>query len=1407
MKKLWKSARKSFMKSKVAIVTLAILVFISSASFTMLNSSAISFQTSYETVMNEGNIHDFTIKPKWKITGNNNGLTLKKTTITQDTPDIDKSKNNVFLDYSNGIREIYMDALDPKLISLAKDQTVKNPSYKLDLSDAIIQYADKTHTKIKISGNIKIFLYTNAKKKLATSTAMQAKRDRGDKEKWTIKPIIINEKTKANEKTPLEWLADPNGWGMFDPQKSSIEIKKSGADIIASLEKQLTPYFVNKTFFEYKFDTSALTGVYSQVKFDWTKMSGKNYPFFSPSSNLQQVINDFSKVISNTKKHMSTYIYSSMTDSYLKNTVMSLRLKNNKTVSDYIYRPSNVESLFVSSQTEQFKVVSSRFSSSSVDKTVIFIGQKPGNKYSESEMTQGLNTRWKQIGEQGNKGKDDKTQGFKWTRTRSLPAVIGGGVASAINFVNFDSLQAVVSSSYVNENKLSTMTDGELAYFRNAYLKGKDLRELFAEFKRKRKVVTVDSTDYLISGIGTSPDFAFPIINHKNPLPNAKNQAILFTTTSGYQRIHDAFRSNETEEYLAFKFVAGVPMAIRNEIMKLIADDIQPRMSWPKSISILTEKDDVNEKIILAPQRIAFLSKIQKSISSIAYLITGCLAMLTIFIIIMVVKKQVNSERKTIGTLLANGYSKHKIAFSMSSIAFVIITIPAGLGYLVGYFSQSLFTFIFNNYWTLPLFFSQFSFITMFLVIALPMLVTMLTSYIFTRMELKGDLLGVVKESHSKSGGWMTSKLLGHFRRMGSKTKVTISLFTSNLSKMFLVFITSTIALISGATAFSIIGKFTYAQHKSAAPIHYTYKADLETPTSRDNQYLLNDLEAYGLEGTTWEKTINPDDMYKPYSTMNKKRVPYFHWIKDPLQELKDSKKLSYLKNRIQIKALLDITMSGVANPWSIAKATMPENQLNQEIQQDELFNKSSYERIADYKNISWYQKLKEAEKKIVKPKLEAILKQKWFIAIPKNPNYSIQLNTSTIPQEFKNYIFFSLKTQITNRMWGLSNNLPFMISYGNIVKDKNDEVYSQLSFRYKSKISNHSVLLSSRIIGLNENKNSMVTLSGDLMKQLKEFKMKDINSVDVQDDAIPVVINQYFKEAYGVKKGDILKIEITNHKDKNNFLKVHNTNIKVVGIDETYNGTKIYSLQKFVNNKLGFAPSKTESPIFNGVFTKNTKDPMIFKGVNLYAESNYYIGSSFISENDSIWKTIKSEIDNKRLRNNSVTDFESYIAAYSRTPFTLSMSNTSWTAMSEYAFKSTLDLTNKIVWVIEGIILIISILFIAIISSMVFKDNKKFIATTRTLGYTNREIRKMFFRSLMPSLVLAIIVAIPITMFSLRGIRYIIMSFGSILVPTTIIWWAIPSAFVLLLLIFIIIYRFTMRKFGNEEMLEAFKV
>ena len=74
-------------------------------------------------------------------------------------------------------------------------------------------------------------------------------------------------------------------------------------------------------------------------------------------------------------------------------------------------------------------------------------------------------------------------------------------------------------------------------------------------------------TPFFATGIGITPDFAFPIISPDSPIPNSKTQAIVYANGAGFSRARDVNSAADTENYIALKFANEVSDKRKNEII------------------------------------------------------------------------------------------------------------------------------------------------------------------------------------------------------------------------------------------------------------------------------------------------------------------------------------------------------------------------------------------------------------------------------------------------------------------------------------------------------------------------------------------------------------------------------------------------------------------------------------------------------------------------------------------------------------------------------------------------------------------------------------------------------------------------------------------------------------------------
>ena len=111
-------------------------------------------------------------------------------------------------------------------------------------------------------------------------------------------------------------------------------------------------------------------------------------------------------------------------------------------------------------------------------------------------------------------------------------------------------------------------------------------------------------TPYIIIGSGITPDFVYPIVSITRSTPNPKSACIFFANDSGYSRIFDGFRSNETENYLVGTFNKGVN---KNRTLNKINNFAHNVMIYPSNVDAAYMADDVSNTLNAAAFRVVFI--------------------------------------------------------------------------------------------------------------------------------------------------------------------------------------------------------------------------------------------------------------------------------------------------------------------------------------------------------------------------------------------------------------------------------------------------------------------------------------------------------------------------------------------------------------------------------------------------------------------------------------------------------------------------------------------------------------------------------------------------------------------------------------------------------------------------------
>jgi putative ABC transport system permease protein len=188
------------------------------------------------------------------------------------------------------------------------------------------------------------------------------------------------------------------------------------------------------------------------------------------------------------------------------------------------------------------------------------------------------------------------------------------------------------------------------------------------------------------------------VVSFDKLVPNYKNECIIFTNTSGYQRINDAFRSSEVESYLVGKFNSDEKN--QKQILDNINHDekLRSEMMYPTTMDIAYMKDDTSNVLSPAAIRIAFVPQLIDKLNIANIALSIFLMVLALLICIFVINNYISSKRVEIGIMRANGVRRRKIVFSLIPFAMIPAIIGGVIGYIVGFLLADPTVQLFHNY-------------------------------------------------------------------------------------------------------------------------------------------------------------------------------------------------------------------------------------------------------------------------------------------------------------------------------------------------------------------------------------------------------------------------------------------------------------------------------------------------------------------------------------------------------------------------------------------------------------------------------------------------------------------------------------------------------------------------------------
>lgn len=454
----------------------------------------------------------------------------------------------------------------------------------------------------------------------------------------------------------------------------------------------------------------------------------------------------------------------------------------------------------------------------------------------------------------------------------------------------------------------------------------------------KKYTISVNNLPYVIIGTGITPDFLYPIISFANNIPDPKKECLVYTNKNGYTRADAGFGSSPHESFLVARYEGELTEA---EILSKVNQLAKKNMSWPSNITPAYWFNDLNNKMTPSSVRIKFITSIINIFISIAIIIAFFVLILVIFTMVIFSKNFIAKNKLSLSILLANGFSKTKILASIAFISSFVCAIACPLGLLAGHYFEFVIFGILSNYWFIPtpiVMYNAGWFIAMTII---PTAFLMLINFVVGYFAMKKNLVSLLKINDELTANKLYIAFSPVIRWTKVLYKYQTSIAFSSLTKMFFIFVLTTLSIVSMNIGIGITNKLNNAYQLEMQTNHSKFNIDLATPSAQGGQYFglnLNNVGRSPLNKNGQPSFENIDYSNNAFlGTAYKTSALFRNYISLHIPTMNDSEELNsnliYMKNRIQTEELLNyffgIGTLGV-NPWDVFKSISPENQQNE---------------------------------------------------------------------------------------------------------------------------------------------------------------------------------------------------------------------------------------------------------------------------------------------------------------------------------------------------------------------------------------------------------------------------------------------------------------------------------------------
>ncbi|MGC7164977.1 ABC transporter permease [Metamycoplasma hominis] len=772
-------------------------------------------------------------------------------------------------------------------------------------------------------------------------------------------------------------------------------------------------------------------------------------------------------------------------------------------------------------------------------------------------------------------------------------------VYNLIAYSEAASYLAKVNYGYLNKNKKEVYNGDISKYLNNPF----EMQQFIASLDDKYKI-KVNTQEYLITGIDSTADYLYPVINEENLQVDTKTQSVVYVNSRGFDRIRSAYPTFALKSYALVKspvdkkgkYLAGKdPKNLKKELQRIVSS-ISPNSK--NKVFLKDEPDAIN------PERYIRVKTIRTLVTSIKnatlYLIT-ILAILVILIVYFIIKRYIEARNKVVGILRAQGYKTSEIALSFCAFGWIPTIVGGIFGYIVGFALQKPAMSILSSYWTLENNIIPFNILLILAVVIIPLIVVSLVIYIITRVIVRNKPTELMSGLTEVSVGNFAQRVSAMFRKMPVKARFIASMALNNFWKMFSLFLAfSTTSLISMffLSSNNVFNKTISKTYKNRL---YKYKLNLESPTTEGGPYVtynqndINDL-LYVPNDLAGDSSTNGSQL--DYDNPNFLR-PGASFNTDVIQR----KFAPTVITKSSLDLLMDLSVE--LSPWDITYANMPETQ---RARVNQIFNRVS-SMMQSTQNLINLRRLKNGgdyriidEEDVKDPtKIIAVKDIKKFFDDynAKRPedlsnrtsyflfsagNYSeaasgnrkqfrfvewvaedeiylkpAKVSTAKFRQEYRNFLVNAYRK---------INGIDFYVSFGGVYwNDTTNEKYTYASVTLNGK--------ETKIYGY-YNDSKFMRLQDSRGNNLTKL-LQDYNYNFDSNDPIPVVVNEVTARSYRLKVNSVFDAKILNHVDRFAYQALMQKSprvdykFKVIGISDTYINSEISTRKDILDHILGY--------------------------------------------------------------------------------------------------------------------------------------------------------------------------------------------------------------------------------------------